>query len=203
MTLKLGGQRAQMETDFPGADLTSKTMKEVLCGLDLVNRGDLGALLERIPDESYRHNFIGLAERLAPDGQAIRSVGFTTTVGKDRGVVALDTPRNQIRSRGRNESRETTSKAQGQDVETNSEAQGQHIEIQGTLLEADATNQIEGVIQVVDAAHKTHKIVVPPGMMSDIVKPVFEEEVIVSAILRGNRAHLQSIDLVESNGKTD
>jgi len=202
VTLKLGGQRAQMEMDLPGSDLTSKTMKEVLCGLDLVNRGDLGALQQRIPDESYRLNFIGLAERLAPDGQDIRSVGFTTTADKGRGVVALATPRNQIRSRMRNEPREMASKGQGQHVETNPEAQGQHIEIQGTLLEADATNQMEGVIQVVDPAHKTHKIVVPPGMMSDIVKPMFEEEVIVSAILRGTRAHLESIDLVESNDET-
>jgi hypothetical protein len=201
VTLRLG-QRAQMEMDLPGVDLTSKTMKEVLFGLDLVSRGDSGALQERISDEDYRLNFIGLAECLAPDGQDIRSVGFTTTADQGRTVVALATPRKQMRVRMRNGPREMPPETRGQHIEMAPEAQGQHIEIQGTLLEADATKQKEGIIEVVDKASQTHKVVVPRGMMSDIVKPMFEEEVIVSAILRGTRLHLESIDLVESDDKT-
>jgi len=38
-------------------------------------------------------------------------------------------------------------------------------------------------------------------MMSDIVKPMFEEEVVVSAIDRGSQIDLVTIDLAESDEK--
>ena len=50
---------------------TARTMKVLLDDLALVNEGNLEALQNSIPDESYRVNFMGLSERLAPDGKEI------------------------------------------------------------------------------------------------------------------------------------
>jgi hypothetical protein len=166
-------------------------MKEVLGGLDLVSRGDFAGLREQIPDEPYRLNFIALAQRLSPDGQDIRTVGFTTSFHRELRVVALATPRRDVREWLHREPKEATAGTQEQ-----------HIEIQGTLLEADAKSQTEGVIQVVDSTGEIHKVFVPRGMMSDIVKPMFEEEVILCAVQKGTRKDLETIDLADGSDGT-
>ncbi len=105
-------------------------------------------------------------------------------------MVALSTPRREVRERVHREPKATTAATQDR-----------HIEIQGTLLEADAKSQKEGVIQVVDSNSEIHKVFVPRGMMSDIVKPMFEEEVILYAVQRGTRNDLESIDLADSKDR--
>jgi hypothetical protein len=80
-------------------------------------------------------------------------------------------------------------------------SQERPIQIEGVLLEADAKQEKEGLIEVVDAKGTAHKIHVPRGMMSDIVKPMFEEEVVVSAVEKGSRIDLVTIDLAEPDDK--
>ena len=96
VTLRLG-QSTQMA--LPGVDLSTDTMKSLLDGLSLINVGDFESLKESIPDDSYRINFMGLAERLAPDGREIRTVGFTSASSEGERVVALSTPRRQLREK--------------------------------------------------------------------------------------------------------
>lgn len=189
VTLKLG-QNTQM--DLPGVDdlKSTHTMKELLDNLEILNKGDIGALERQIPDEPYRRNFIALAERLAPDGSDIRTVGFTSVTGKETRKVALVIPRKMLRERIHKVPRHPIAKTKEKE-----------IQIQGTLLEADAMQELEGLINVVDSTGTAFRIHVPRGMMSDIVKPMFEEEVVVSAIDKGSRIDLVTIDLAESEDK--
>ncbi|MFH1007454.1 MAG: hypothetical protein V1800_08135 [Candidatus Latescibacterota bacterium] len=190
VTLRLG-KSTQLE--LPGmVDFSADTMKELLAGIEMINDGNLVALEESIPDESYRHNFIGLVERLSPDGDDIRIVGFTAGAHQEERIVALTTPRKVLRERLRKGTH--TPQLQTEPV---------HVEIRGVLLEADATKQKEGVIEVVDSGGIAHKIAVPRGLMSDIVKPMFEEEVVVIGIRKGDRLDLQTIDLAESEPGPD
>lgn len=96
VTLKLSQTR---QLELPGVDVlnSSATMKELLNNLETINTGDLKALEKQIPDEPYRRNFIALAERLAPDGNDIRTVGFTALSEKETRKVALSLPRRQLR----------------------------------------------------------------------------------------------------------
>src|ERR1035437_10027871 len=98
VTLRLG-QSSQL--NLPGVDFTTNTMKVLLDDLALVNEGNLEALKNSIPDESYRVNFMGLAERLAPDGKEIRTVGFTTAPDQVKRVVALVVTKKELRERAR------------------------------------------------------------------------------------------------------
>ena len=184
VTFRLGKSN---QLELPGIDFSADTMRELLDGISMVNEGNLPALQQVIPDESYRINFIGLVERLSPDGEDIKTVGFTT--GSDQGVriVALATPKKVLRERIRRATQE-----QQRGTET------KRVEIQGVLLEADATKQKEGVIEVVDPGGASHKIIVPRGMMSDIVKPMFEEEVVVVAVREGTRLLLESVDVAST-----
>ncbi len=189
VTLKLSQSN---QPDLPGVgDSTStRTMKELLDNLELLNSGDIQALEKQITDEPYRRNFIALAERLAPDGSDIRTVGFTSVTGKETRKVALAVPRKMLRERIHRGTRKPLSRSKDKE-----------IQIQGTLLEADATKELEGLIRIVDSKGTEFKIHVPRGMMSDIVKPMFEEEVVVSAIDKGSRIDLVTIDLAESDEK--
>jgi len=189
VTLRLG-QSSQMS--LPGLDFGADTMRELLDGLSMVNSGDLPGLETSIPDESYRVNFIGLTERLAPDGTEIRTVGFTTVTHDQERVVALVTPKKQMRDRARR-----LPETGQQTVEVI------QVEIRGVLLEANAKSQKRGEIEVVDSAGKPQRIVVPRGMMSDIVKPMFEEEVVVAGVRKGTIVELLSIDLAELEPDAD
>jgi len=187
VTLRLG-KSDQLE--LPGVDFSADTMREVLNGIKMINEGNLSALEQAIPDESYRSNFIGLVERLSPDGEDIKTVGFTTGSDQAEHIVALATPKKELRER----LRKGRPKHQcGTEVERE--------EIRGVLLEADATRQKEGMIEVVDSNGTAHKITVPRGMMSDIVKPMFEEEVVVVVVRTDGKTSLETIDLaIEEQG---
>ena len=52
-------------------------------------------------------------------------------------------------------------------------------------------------IQIVSAGNVRHSIVVPEGMMSDIVKPLWEEDVTVTGTRKGKKIHLMQIRPVE------
>lgn len=166
-------------------------MKELLDNLELLNNGDIQALEKQIADEPYRRNFIALAEKLSPDGSDIRTVGFTSVTGSETRKVALLIPRKMLRERIHRGTRKPVAKSKDK-----------QIQIQGTLLEADATQELEGLIRIVDSKGTEFKIHVPRGMMSDIVKPMFEEEVVVSAMDKGSRIDLVTIDLAESDERS-
>lgn len=184
VTLRLGKSDQLL---FPEINFSAETMKELLAGISMINEGNMQALQQSIPDESYRLNFIGLVERLSPDGEDIKTVGFTSVADDGESIVALVTPKKELRERIRRAS---------QDQQQKVCAQSEHI--RGVLLEADAKRRKEGVIEVVDSNGLPHKIYVPRGMMSDIVKPMFEEDVVVVAARQGTKLSLESIDLAAS-----
>jgi hypothetical protein len=68
----------------------------------------------------------------------------------------------------------------------------QSVKLRGELLRADATKQ-SGEIEIVMPGNARAKFVVPPGLMSDIVKPLWESEVEVTGTRKGNKVHLEDI----------
>lgn len=167
VTFKIG--RSQ-QLHLPGIDFPRQVIDDLLDCLEMVNKGDDKQLISRIPDESYRRNFVALARALAPDGRDVRTVGFTAgTEGGERSL-AFDKPRPTI-----------TPLVRRLSVGIDAVLAPMSMTIRGSLLEADAKSQLKGEIEVVDAQGLTHRIEVPRGMMRDIVRPMFEEQVIVQA----------------------
>lgn len=189
VTLRLG-KSDQLE--LPGLDFSSETLKDVLDGITMITEGKLTDLENAIPDGSYRANFIGLIERLSPDGQDIKVVGFTSVSDQTEHIVALSTPKKELRERMRRSS-----------PKPQREVEVERITIKGMLLEADARRQREGIIEVVDADGTAHRIAVPRGMMSDIVKPMFEEEVLVVGVRLDGKISLETIDLLVDEERAD
>jgi hypothetical protein len=154
---------------------------EIMSCLDSFNNAQEEQLRERIPQEAYYRNFIGLAKNLAPDGENVRQVGFTTfREGKEK-RVSLTKPRDQI---GLIRERR----------EELAEAEGGLRSITGVLLYADARKSARQNIQLIDDTGQSHNVIVPEGMMSDIVRPLWEERVQVTGYYKGKSIRLEDIN---------
>ena len=154
---------------------------EIMSCLDSFNNAQEEQLRERIPQEAYYRNFIGLAKNLAPDGENVRQVGFTAfREGKEK-RVSLTKPRDQMRL-GRERKEELA------------KAEGGLRSITGVLLYADARKSARQNIQLIDDIGHSHNVIVPEGMMSDIVRPLWEERVQVTGYYKGKSIRLEDIN---------
>ncbi len=67
----------------------AEVIDDVIDCLESFNANDEDRLKELIPDETYRRNFLGLAKRLALDGEQVRVVGLTVLRQGEERRVAL------------------------------------------------------------------------------------------------------------------
>ena len=182
VTLRIG---KSIQYDFPQISFAGDIMNDLLDGIELISKSDISALKEKIPQDDYRVNFIGLAEKIAPDGENVKAVAFTRVLNNEERYVTLTRSKKEIRSSAK-------------ELKKPQKEFEKEFEIKGTLLFADAKKMSRGEIEIVDSDEKSHKIIVPRGMMADIVKPHFEELVVVTALYKENSVvELQSIDLAD------
>ena len=178
VTLRLATSFHQPELPGIGMDLESRLGEFVELMAFLNNATDEG-VAERIPDDAYRRNFLGLVKRLAPDGDRIRKIDFATQSAGEPHAAILDRPAKEMpsfrASKGTKDS--------------------EPIEIKGQLLYADALKT--STIRLVDDSGETHGIIVPKGMMNDIVRPLWDSYVQVKGTRRGKALLLDEIDSVE------
>ncbi|MDX1975015.1 MAG: hypothetical protein SFT92_05000 [Rickettsiales bacterium] len=175
------GQSEQMI--LPGLSFGQQVIDEMLGCLEIFISGDQTELKKRIPDQAYYNNFIGLARSIAPDGKDLNLVGFTTTRnGKEKRVAIT---RNE---RAHNINPITPPKVI--DVEDDrSEAI-----IIGVLRFADSVKAGKDIIKIVDDENAGHKLTVPEGMMSDIVKPLWNTKVVATGRYKGKQLILEDIE---------
>lgn len=155
----------QQQLLLPGFNVQSDIIDEIMECLELFNNLSENALKARIADERYYNNFIGIAQQLAPDGEDISVVGFTTNRNGKEIKVALTRPQDQISIKKIDHLKD--------DLQT-------FVTIEGTLRFADSTNPKKNKIKIIDMKGKKHPIIVPEGMMADIVRPLFDFDVIVT-----------------------
>ena len=184
VTLKLG--QPSQQRDFWADDETSLVIDEVLDLFEAVQAGDVDELARRIPDRPYLRNFSALAKRIAPDGEEVYLVGLTSRrPGKVR-RVALTRRRGEL-TKLVSVARESTSQA----------IEDECVEVRGVLHYADEIGRSDGTIKLEDEDGLVHEILVPEGMMGDIVRPLWDDTVVVTGTRRGNRIRLEGIDRAE------
>ena len=174
VSLKLGRPVGQLS--FPGMIDTDEIISEFLDLMDLVNRSRITELKERIPEPSYLRNFLGLAKNMAPDGKRIRQVGFTAMNGGATRSVSVTRPALDFPMPPPEEP--PSSKT---------------VEISGVLRYADATRGSGNQIRVVSEGGDQYVVAVPSGMMNDIVRPMWDSDVIISGVLKGKVIVLHDI----------
>jgi hypothetical protein len=168
VSLVVGGRQQQL----PGMSTAESVIDEVMECLELFVQGQDQILHEKIPNEAYYTNFVGLAKAMAPDGDEIETVGFTTVRGGSEKTVALK-PR-----------RLKEPKLRAPEPIEKKKAETEEITVTGTLKYADSLEHQAPQIRLVEDGGVKRTIVVPPGMMDDIVRPLWGSRVLVTGVLR-------------------
>ena len=180
------GRSTQMTIPGIATSLGQETIDDMLECLELFGRGEQDALKAKIPQEDYFNNFLGLARNIAPDGEEVNLVGFTTVRQGSVKKVALTshgdiplvpTPPDTVTTRDITEGGQTV--------------------VRGILKEADSRNKNREKIHIIDPEGTSHEIIVPPGMMSDIVKPLWKSEVVIVGVQKRRVIHLTEIRPVQ------
>jgi hypothetical protein len=165
------------QTEIPGVGFGEAVIDEFLTCIEVLQEQPQ-QLKQRIDDEAYYRNFTELAKQLAPDGVQIRQVGFTAIrAGRER-RVSLTTPPEQLRL-----------------PEEVLQSDAEIIELRGQLKGAEDIK--EHRIRLEHEGKPSVWVRVPPGMMADIVKPLWEEQVLVVALQGRQGIFLKTIRRLE------
>lgn len=166
------GHKDQMR--LPGLDSSGDVVDELLECLVAFNRLDQKMLKERISDRAYYRNFVALARNLAPDGDSVGFVGFTTSRAGANVEVKLTTRQGDV-----------SAALLGQAPQIDSKT----VRITGPLSFADDLGR-KHQIRLEGTKETIH---VPEGMMDDIVRPMWGTDVLVNARKKGRRLTLIDI----------
>lgn len=177
ISIRLG--RPQRQLMLPGFVGPKEVVDDFLTCVEDFNAERTESLHQRIQGEAYFNNFTALARRLAPDGEKVRTVGFTSIRGETTKQVALSRPPG------------TVWRARADHPAT--------VTLTGTIRSADETtsHREHPVFGVEDDQGTKHTVNVPPGMLQDIVKPYWGERVQVVATRK--RKHLELVDIEQAD----
>jgi hypothetical protein len=179
VTIRIGRAKAQKNL-IPEIDPVATVIDEIIDDIELINNNNEKKLREKIKDETYFMNFVGLTKQLSPDGKNVQMVGLTTSwAGKEK-KIALTRSRENIQLQEKFE-QETKKKDE------------KMVSVAGMLSYADAHQK---KIKLTDEKGKKYKVSVPEGL-SDIVKPYWEEIVLVSGRQKGDIIILDDIKKIE------
>lgn len=188
VTFKIGAPNPQLEL-WPGSKTnkavqSSQIVNELLSCFELFENEQYDDLKDRIPDSYYYDNFIGLAKEIAPDGDDIKIVGFTSIINGKEKPVPLRKKR----------------KGSKLPVQEQANVLIQHatdnlgLTLSGVLKQADSLEKKKhGQVQLLCDDGQKLKIHVPIALMKDVVQPYFEEEVIIQGHKEGKKIILDEI----------
>lgn len=184
LTLKIGLYENPRLPNFGNSD---QVIDELMVCMDLLERQEMQGLRDQIDDPAYFGNFVSLAKKVAPDGEDITMVGLTALrYGKEKNVSF---------SRQRDEIPDFTSlETRNSQIETTDEIK----EVSGVLRYANAMRDDREVKLVVNKG-KPWTILVPKGLMEDIVTPHWEKPVNVRGYkVKKRQKTLQLVDILET-----
>lgn len=174
VTLRLGSPFGQQP--LPEFSDAPAVVDEFMDLMDLANESKISEIRNRIAEPAYFRNFMGLARKIAPDGDRIRQVGFTVVRSGSQRSVGI-TRRSKEFERVPPESPIVESEA---------------VTARGALRYADATRG-DNEIKIIDEKGHSHRVEVPEGMMSDIVRPMWDSIVEITGRRKNNRIVLDDI----------
>lgn len=159
---------------------------EVMTCIQMFEMSQPEELKKHIPDENYYENFVGLTKLIAPDGDKIKMVGFSVNRNGENKPIALKKSQNQIRD-------SFTPSEHDEQTETKYTKK----EISGILIHAHSPmKRKHGVVklQVLDEYESIQiQIMVPIGLMKDVVQPFYEERVRIQVTEKENKLYLDEI----------
>lgn len=167
---------------------------EVMSCFEILEGSEPHRLKERFDDEDYYTNFVALAKQIAPDGDAIKLVGFNHIVNGREKPVALRKNREQLK----------TTIEPTELVEESKRKPMLPVTLEGILTYANTPRSKRvskkgrarkyGTVKLtVPETGATHKIEVPIALMKDVVQPYYEERVTVKGFEKAGHFYLDEV----------
>lgn len=177
------GKPVQQMSYLTGELEPQEIVDEVLLCLEYIQFDEVEELRKRFDDEAYYDNFVGLAKQIAPDGKDIKTVGFTVVRGGQEKPFAIRRSRQEIKSRFITKPTTDT-----EEVET--------AVFEGLLTFANTPRtKKHGTVKVrQEHNNKEVSILVPIGLMKDVVQPHYDERVSVTVVIKDGRYYWQDFD---------
>ena len=172
VTIRLGMDDVALKT---GMTKFEDVIDATLDIVETVGTSDTATLESEYPDYEYRRNLVALVKKIAPDGDRISQVGFTTALRGNERTVPL-----------RRRQSEFT-------LPERPSLKSRREVITGKLLSANGTSKTSNAINIVQVDGTRRKIKVPPRMMDAIVKPYWNEMVTAVCTVKGKTTTLGSI----------
>jgi hypothetical protein len=179
VSLVVGG----VQQTLPGLSVGESVIDDVVDCLDMLVRDEENALAERIQDPAYLTNFRALAKAITPDGEQVDTVGFTAVRGGRERTVALKAV----------QTKPMAVPPFGSQPETETPQRKGEVSVTGMLRFADSMEHREHLIKLLDDNGVKHSVVVPTGMMDDIVRPLWSSRVTVTGVASRSRILLTDI----------
>jgi hypothetical protein len=156
----------------------SDSISSVVKGIRYVNDEDEAALLDLIPDETYRANFVALAKQIAPDGDNVRQIGFTAYIKGREERASFTRTRSTIKS-----------------LQVKNNEDSEQITLEGKLEFADGINEKHGKIKILVAGGAAQTVIVSRSMLDDIVRPLWGMQVRVDGVRLLNTKEINLTDI--------
>lgn len=164
VTLKIGQSKDQASF-FPNG--VAEVLNSFLTCIDLFNESKSDALKDEIPDPAYYNHFVSWAKQVLPDGKDISQVGLTAIINGTEKRVSLTNSRDEV----------TVAPMQVTTL-TGQEEKSEPLLLQGRLIYADSTKSELKTIRIKIDNKKTHKGIIVPVGMDEIVREMWETVVI-------------------------
>ncbi len=159
-------------------DPIQNMINDFIENIDLINNKKESELEEKIKNEKYFNNFIALTKKLSPDLKNVNLVGFTTTRDNKENYANLIRTSKDIKIKNIIEEDDTT--------------EGELRTITGKL---DFASAAKHEVQLTDEDGSKYTVIVPHEILSDIVKPYWEDIVEITGRTYGNKIYFEDINL--------
>ena len=188
-TLKVG---RRIDQNYPSSEIM-EAIDEFIGVIDLANSENIVELRGRIPELPYLRNFLGLAKRIAPDGNRVRQVGFTLVRQGVERRISVTRPASEFPLSLVEESLEVVSDTYTVDDQPVLLQAVEAIELTGILRYADAAGGPGNRIRIIDDSGMWHTVEVPVGLINGIVRQMWNLRVTVMGSRIGQVIELQDI----------
>ena len=183
VVLRLGQFRQQI---LPGFGRFDEILNALMENIELLNQGQYELLQQKISKPAYFRNFVGLAKKIAPDGSDVSSVGLRAMIGGQQRHVSFERKQSDLNDIPMPRVNEAADELQLTD---------ETLSVTGVLKYADAL-KTKNVVKLLDEDDKKWTITVPEGLMRDVVRPYFDENVQVTGKrIKRKRKSLYLVDI--------
>ena len=173
ITLRVGYMEKQ--PSLFGENMQARIISDILENVRIMNNRDEKYLRTKIENEDYFVNMIGLIKKISPDSKDVTMVGLSTFQNQKEDRVALVRTSDDIHI---------------SHLQPGIEEALEEIIITGKLTYANADNHD---IRLLSEEGDIYKVIVPKGILGDIVKPYWEQVVTIRGKIKDKKIYYEDL----------